>query len=275
VDATGNLYVADTSNSVIRKITPNKVVTTLAGTAGLVAALMALARRPVSRSPTVLQPTWAAMLYVADSNNNAIRKITPAGAVTTLAGLTAQSGFCQRYRRRCAVQYSHRPCGSTQQVPSTWLTRYNQTIRKVAAGAVVTTLAGVGECRAIAILPRLVRLPAGLATDAAGNVYVGDAVNSAVREITPAGTVSTPAKGLPIMSPTASAVDAGGNVYVADVRATVSSRSPMHCQHVRWHGARGIRQRGPQDGHIRNPRTIAIDTAGTLYVGKYRQQHDS
>jgi len=96
---------------------------------------------------------------------------------------------------------------------------YNQTIRKVAAGAVVTTLAGVGGMAGYSdTAPALFDFPAGLATDAAGNVYVGDAVNSAVREITPAGTVSTPAKGLPIMSPNGVAVDEGGNVYVADVR---------------------------------------------------------
>jgi DNA-binding beta-propeller fold protein YncE len=64
--------------------------------------------------------------------------------------------------------------------------------------------------------PVLFDFPAGLATDAAGDVYVGDSLNSAVREIAPTGTVSTPAKGLPVMSPKGVVADAAGNLYVAD-----------------------------------------------------------
>ncbi len=91
VDSAGNVYVADTYNYEIRKVTPAGVVTTLAGIAGYGSA------DGTGNAASFWDPSGVAMdsagnVYVADTYNDEIRKITPAGVVTTLAGAAAQTG---------------------------------------------------------------------------------------------------------------------------------------------------------------------------------------
>ncbi|HEX7438608.1 MAG TPA: hypothetical protein VF319_00800, partial [Caldimonas sp.] len=92
IDSACNVYVADTSNHTIRKITPAGVVTTLAGLA--LNAGIADGTGPAARffSPGGVAVDGAGNVYVADSNNATVRKITPAGVVTTLAGLAGNIG---------------------------------------------------------------------------------------------------------------------------------------------------------------------------------------
>ena len=92
VDSAGNVYVADYGNDEIRKITPAGVVTTLAGAAGQAGSAMAPAARQDSTEPAGVAVDSAGNVYVADSGNDEIRKITPAGVVTTLAGAAGQAG---------------------------------------------------------------------------------------------------------------------------------------------------------------------------------------
>jgi DNA-binding beta-propeller fold protein YncE len=87
VDDLGNLYVADSGNHTIRKITPAGVMTTLAGSAGHGGTNDGVGGAARFASPLGVAADSAGNVYVADSRNNTIRKITPAGAVTTLAGL--------------------------------------------------------------------------------------------------------------------------------------------------------------------------------------------
>jgi hypothetical protein len=267
VDATGNLYVADARNNVIRKITPNKVVTTLAGTAGTPGDIDGAGAAARFSVPSGVATDTGGNVYVADNLNNSIRKITPAGAVTTLAGLTAQSGSVNGIGG--AARFNN-PTGLAVDAAGTVYVADtgNQTIRKVAAGAVVTTLAGVGGMSGYSdTAPALFASPAGLATDAAVNVYVGDAVNSAVRKISPTGTVSTPAKGLPIMSPNGVAIDAGGNVYVADPRGnSILKVANGFVSTFAGTGHAGSDNGDRKTATFGNPQVIAIDTAGTLYV---------
>src|SRR6187455_1407037 len=91
-DATGNLFVADSRNHVIRKISTNGIVTTLAGQAGTAGSGDGIgAARFDTPSGITLAPNGD--LYVSDTGNHTIRRVTPAGAVTTIAGLAGQSGF--------------------------------------------------------------------------------------------------------------------------------------------------------------------------------------
>ena len=86
VDGTGNVYVADSYNRTIRKVTPGGVVTTLAGMAGSWGSADGTGSAARFNYPSGVAVDSAGNVYVADTGNHTIRKVTPAGVVTTLAG---------------------------------------------------------------------------------------------------------------------------------------------------------------------------------------------
>ena len=176
VDAAGNLYVADTWNHAIRKITPATAVSTWVGLPGTASSEDGIGPTARFSKPAGLAADSAGNIYVADMWNHAVRKVTPAGRVTTVAGLAGAPGSAD----------------------------------------------GAGSAARFT-------LPSGVAVDGAGNVYVADSYNHTVRKITPAGTVSTLAglagnfgsfddwgNAARFWSPMGVAADSAGNVYVAD-----------------------------------------------------------
>jgi len=92
-DSAGNVYVADTINSTIRKITPAGVVSTLAGAAGITGSTDATGAAARFHFPHGVATDSLGNVYVADTSNHTIRKITPAGVVTTVAGVAGQASF--------------------------------------------------------------------------------------------------------------------------------------------------------------------------------------
>ena len=137
-DSAGNVYVGDTANHTIRKITPAGVVSTLAGAAGVPGSTDGTGAAARFDSPRGVATDSAGNVYVADTFNHTIRKISPAGVVSTLAGSAGVTGSAD----------------------------------------------GTGAAAHF-------RFPFGVASDSAGNVYVGDNANHTIRKITPAGVVST------------------------------------------------------------------------------------
>jgi len=91
-DGSGNIYVADSLNNTIRKVTPAGVVTTLAGLAGRSGHTDGTGSAARFDGPEGVATDIEGNVYVADTNNATIRKITPAGVVTTLAGLAQDKG---------------------------------------------------------------------------------------------------------------------------------------------------------------------------------------
>ena len=139
MDSAGNVYVADYVNNTIRKVTPAGVVTTLAGLAGNAGSADGTGSAARFNDPAGVAVDSAGNVYVADTGNNTIRKVTPAGVVTTLAGL---------------------------------------------AGSLAART-GRGAPRGLIHL-------AGVAVDSAGNVYVADTVNNTIRKGFPASSVPAP-----------------------------------------------------------------------------------
>lgn len=192
-DAAGNIYVADTGNSTIRKITPAGVVTTLAGKAGVQGSIDGTGAEARFYSPTGVATDSAGNVYVADSSNENIRKITPAGAVTTLAGTAGVRGSTDG--TGAAARFNIPLDVATDSAGNVYVADYNnKTIRKITPAGEVTTLAGSpgvrGSTDGTGPAARFYE-PEGLAVDSAGNVYVADRRNHTIRKITPAGVVTT------------------------------------------------------------------------------------
>lgn len=193
IDSSNNLYVADTANSTIRKITPAGVVTTIAGSVGSIGSTDGTGTAARFKYPAGLTVDSSGNIFVVDQGNNTIRKVTSSGVVSTLAGTAGTSG-------------STDGTGSAARFSTTWdigvnnsgdlyVTDYsNHTLRKITSAGVVTTLAGAanisGSADGSGSSARL-QYPLGLDLDSSGNIYVADQYNHTIRKITPTGVTTT------------------------------------------------------------------------------------
>jgi DNA-binding beta-propeller fold protein YncE len=195
VDPSGNLFVADTNNNLIRKVTPGGAVSIFAGslTGGFLDGTGAAAR---FNHPVALATDSSGNVYVGDFDNNAIRMITPAGVVTTLAGST--TGLVGTADGVGTNARFNGPRGLIveQSTGNIFVTdRNNGTVRLITMpGADVSTYAGtagaIGFVDGTGAAARF-NWPNQPGLDADGNLYVTDSNNHAIRKITPAKVVTT------------------------------------------------------------------------------------
>ena len=176
VDSAGNVYVADTSNFAVRKITSAGIVTTLAGLAGAGGFTDGTGSDARFGTLNGIAVDTAKNVYVTDGSYNTVRKITPAGVVTTLAGTPGAVGSADG--TGSAARF-HSPFGITvDSAANLYVTdQNNHTIRKITPAGVVTTVAGaagvIGSADGSGSAARFY-YPAGIAVDSAGNLYVAD-----------------------------------------------------------------------------------------------------
>ncbi|HTD98009.1 MAG TPA: gliding motility-associated C-terminal domain-containing protein [Mucilaginibacter sp.] len=180
-DAAGNLYVADGGNNAIRMISPAGVVSTFAGSAtGAAGFTDATGTSALFKYPIALAIDASGNLFVSDYLNNAIRKITPAGAVSTFystAGPFGPWGICFD--------------GAGNLIVATYTASQ---IIKITPAGVATVIAGTNGVRGYVNGPGTsaqFNFPNDVMVDASGNVLVADRMNNAIRKIAPDGTVST------------------------------------------------------------------------------------
>lgn len=224
VDAQGNIYVADRDNHKVRKIAPDGTVSTLAGsTAGYADGVGAAAK---FNQPLGVAVDKDGNVYVADNLNHRIRKISPTGEVTTLAG--SASGY--KDGTGSAAAFTN-PSGIAVDGDGYVFVadRLNHRIRKISPAGEVTTLAGAGTVGSLDGEAAAAKFnqPYGVAVNDKGTVVVADLTNNMVRMIdqgkvtTLAGTVSGFTDGVGSAArfnqPTDVAIDAHGTVYVADL----------------------------------------------------------
>jgi len=257
LDASGNLFVADTGNHTIRKITPGGVVTTLAGKAGVPGSGGTTTSDARFQFPLGVAVDGQGSVYVTDSGNATVRVISTIGSVDTLAGSPGVPAFDDGVGAAARFAYPsgivvdsggvvyvgdvgrvrkitngnvQTLVGATGSATDGVLGHTNGlaldpngglvvfdglAMWRVSAAGAVSALAGAdlhaGSANGAAGVAQF-NMPQGLAKDSAGNLYVGDMAQGAVRKVTPAGVVSTLVTGLAY--PGALALDTAGNLVI-------------------------------------------------------------
>jgi sugar lactone lactonase YvrE len=282
VDAAGNVFVADSVNNTIRRISTGGVVTTLAGLAGTSGSADGVGSVARFSDPEGLAVDAQGRVYVTDLGNWTVRRIAPDGVVTTLAGLAGVFDAADGTGSEARFEY---PTAIAVDGAGTAYVADVYAVRKISPTGAVTTLAGVASAWGFedgtGSAARFDRLE-GIAVDAPGNVYVTDEGAHTIRKISPAGVVTTLAgmarvggdtdgtgTAASFLAPGGLAVDAGGTLYVADVvNATIRKVTPQGVVAT----LAGLTQSiGSADGvgsiaRFNMPGGVAIDNAGRLLV---------
>jgi sugar lactone lactonase YvrE len=291
VDANENIYVADALNNMIRKIS-HGYVTTLAG-AGASGSMDGVGTNAFFSVPVALATDGAGNVYVADYGNNLIRRVSPLGVVTTLAGSAGLSGNANG--DNTSSPFFHPSGIAVDDATNLYVADTgNDLIRKItpddmAANWTATTLTGkagqLGDADGSGTNASFY-LPQGVTVDSLGNVYVGDSLNRTIRRITAGGMVSTlagpdgsygsadgPAAAARFDEPYGVALDGATNLYVADTfNDTIRRISPAGVV-TTLAGLAGVAgdSNGTNNGaQFDTPTGVAVDGAGNLYVADYQ-----
>jgi uncharacterized protein (TIGR03437 family) len=289
VDAAGSLYIADTGNGRVRRVSPTGIITTVAGRGvGNYSGEGGPATAAWLYSPEGVALDPAGNLYIAESSACRILKVAPGGTITTVAG--RWSGYSGDAGPATAASLNT-PIGVAADVAGnlyigdTW----NRRIRKVTTAGTITTQAGNGQYRSggdggPATAAPLYG-PRGLAVDAAGTLYVADTSNNRIRKVTPAGIITTvagggsaypgyggPATAAFLDEPLGVAVDAAGNLYIPYSSMCVVLKATPGGTITTVAGPVGGGGGYSGDGGpataalLANPQSVAMDTVGNLYI---------
>ena len=283
-NATGNFYVSDNSNHVIRKVNAAGIISTIAGTSGTAGSGGdgGAATAAELNYPRQIATDRSGNVYVADQNNNVIRKITAAGVVSTYAGSpTGDYGYAD-YADPSRALFKNPRSVAIDAAGNLYVADFgNNRIRKISTTGAVTTLAGDGNARYLNSSSEdntaSFNGPIAVAVDAVGNLYVADQRNYAIRKVNVStGATSTVAGGLgypdQIGSPVAITTDAQSNVYIADkggriLELVVASRA-LYTLAGKLNTAGFINGAGA-DARFNAPSGVALDAAGNDYIADF------
>lgn len=263
VDAAGNVYIADTYNQRIRRVDTNGIITTIAGAAVVTTPLGGhVSSRSGAYSgdggpateahlniPRGVDVDGAGNVYIADTQNNRIRRVDPLGTITTVAG-TGVPGYDGDGGAATLASFRNPFTVDVDRTGNLWIAdSFNNRIRRVDAGAdgivsgssdeTVTTVAGNGTSGSSGdggpATQAALSQPEGAGVDDAGNLYIADTWNHRIRKVDAAGTITTvagtgtagtggdggPAAGTQVAYPTGINADGGGNVYFGDANGRI------------------------------------------------------
>ena len=276
-DATGNLYILDQLNCTIRKITPSGIVTTLAGSGnpGFADGQGTAAK---FNYPSGLAIDASGYLYVADGLR--VRKVSPTGVVTTLAG-NATAGAIDG--QGTAASFYEATDVALDASGNVYVADFlNFKIRKITTDGLVSTFAGSGVHGSANGRGTAASFdsPNGLAIDAAGNVYVAEEITNQIRKITPSGFVTTFAgstargsnDGSGLLAsfyyPKGMAFDASGNLYVADNGSDLIRKiTPQaYVSTIAGNGVEGFANGNGSSASFNRPADVVVDPSGNVFV---------
>ena len=295
VDAAGNLYIADESNHLIRKVTPAGIISTVAGNGfGGFSGDGGAATSARLGLPTGVTVDAAGNLYIADESNQRIRKVTPAGVISTVAG-NGVAGFGGDGGLATSASLYGPFSVSVDAAGNLYIADYfNQRIRKVTPAGVISTVAGNGIAGFSGdgglATSAVLQNPYGVSVDAAGNLYIADYDNQRIRKVTPAGVISTVAgngiagfggdgglaTSASLYYPSGVSVDAAGNLYIAD-RHDQRIRKVTPAGVISTVAGSGVAGFGGDGGlatsaSLYYPSGVSVDAAGNLYIGDQSNQ---
>ncbi len=267
VDAAGSLYIADALNSRIRKVSSDGIITTLAGNGSLsYSGDGGLAANAQLSGPRGLAVDGSGNLFIADFDNNMVRKISASGIIITVAG-NGVAGFSGDSGRATSAQLNG-PWGvAVDRTGNLFIAdSANNRIRRVSPSGIITTVAGNGSSPPDSFTPTVVgdggpaisaelSHPSGLAVDTAGNLYIADTYDNAIRKVSLNGVISTVTSGGygghgDPNDPTSIAIDSSGDLFVGGSVFEVSAQGTTS------NTVYGRRIFG-------NP--VAVDSAGNLF----------
>jgi sugar lactone lactonase YvrE len=288
IDKAGNVYISDFLNNRVRMVSPSGIITTFAGN-GLpgFSGDGGAATSAQLNQPAGLAIDSSGNLYIADSNNSAVRKVTQAGIISTVAGTGGALGFSGDGGAATQAKFMA-PFGvAVDSAGNLYIADYYGWIRKVTASTgVITTLAGNGTIGYSGDLGPAASAtfynPTGVAVDSSGNIFIADSNNGAVRviglgiinTIAGNGTLAYTGDGGPALFAQFSqlssvAVDSQGNVYVADTSNNAIRLFPLGgtVSTVAGNGTQGYTgDGGPATvAELNGPSALAVTAAGNVY----------
>jgi sugar lactone lactonase YvrE len=279
IDASGNIYVADYGNNLIREITPAGVVTTVAGS-GYQGSINATGVLASFSAPYGLAFDGGGNLYISDSGNDLIRKMSSAGVVTTLAG-----GDTVAMTNGVGINASFfNPLGVTVDGSGNVFVADagDDMIRMITPAAVVTTFAGTGPATDSTGSASIINNPTGVAIDVHSNIFVANYLNNNILQINSGGAVSvlagssTGAAGnnngadssATFYLPNSVAVDAADNIYVSDgVNDLIRKITPNGVvTTLAGSGTAGAIDGTGTAASFDGPTGLVVDALGNVYV---------
>ncbi len=288
IDPSGNIYVSDTQNHRIRKITPSGIITTFAGTgtAGFSGdgGPASLAR---INQPCGIALDTAGTVFFADRFNHRIRKIDKLGNINTVAGSTTTAGFSGDGGPALSAKLSSPGSVAVDRAGNIYIAdTNNDRIRKVGKNDTITTVVGGGTLTSenITATSAALATPWDVAVDTSGNIYLTDSNNNRVRKVNSGGLINTiagtgvygfagdggNATSAQLKAPYGVELDGLGNIYISDsynyrVRKinTLGKISTVAGSAAQGYGGDG----GLATLAALNiPTSVAIDAIGDLYI---------